>query len=138
MLTYFFYYNTMAHAGGRPGRYKTAKQLKYWVDLFFSNCKKENKRPKLTAMNVFLGVYPGYFNDKGDEFVKIIKDATAKVSEFYEDAIDNKQTSPALGIFMLKNCGYSDRIEVNANITQETSISELADEVKKRRAKQAK
>jgi hypothetical protein len=132
----------MAHAGGRPPKYKTVKQLKYWVDLYFKDCEKNKKRPKLTGMNEFLGVWPGYFtdssNENGAEFTKIIRGAQAKIAGFYENAIDDKQTCPALGIFMLKNCGYADRVEVNANITDNSSLGDLSKAVRDKRAKQGK
>ena len=132
----------MAHAGGRPPKYKTVKQLKYWVDLFFQNCEKKEERPKLTGLYKFLNVWPGYFssstNDNGDEFNKVIKEATTKIASYYENAIDEKGTAPALGIFMLKNCGYTDRMEVNANITDNSSLGDLAKAVRDKRAKQGK
>ena len=130
----------MAHAGGRPPKYKTVKQLKYWVDLFFKDCDKNNKRPKLTGLYRFLNVWPGYFssstNENGEEFNKVIKEATVKIASFYENAIDDKGTSPALGIFMLKNCGYTDRVEVNANINETSNLADLARAVRDKRAKQ--
>lgn len=128
----------MGNKGGRPGHFKTPNQLENWVNLFFSNCEKEGKRPKLTAMYNFLGVWNGYFNEKGEEFVRVIKMATAKIAGFYEDALDDKQTIPALGIFMLKNCGYADRIEVNANISDTSSLADLAKAVRDKHAKQGK
>lgn len=132
----------MAHAGGRPPKYRTAKQLQYWVDLFFKDCDKNKKRPKLTGLYKFLNVWPGYFqevsDDKSVEFSKIVKLATVKIASYYEDAIDDKQTCPALGIFMLKNCGYADRIEVNANVSSSMSLADMAKEARSQKAKQAK
>ena len=128
----------MAHAGGRPGKYRTAKQLQYWVDLFFKDCEKNAKRPKLTALYNYLGVWNGYFNERGEEFVRIIKKSTAIIAGFYEDALDNKQTIPALGIFMLKNCGYADRVDITANVSSSMSLADMAKEARSQKAKQAK
>lgn len=120
----------MARNAGRPAKYQTDKQLRFWVDQYFKKCKDEDKRPKLTGLYKFLGVWPGYFQEVADDkkagFSKIIRKATATIAEFYEDAIDDNTTKPALGIFMLKNCGYTDRVEVNANVSPDISLSDMA------------
>lgn len=130
----------MPRAKGRPPKYRTEKQLQYRVDLYFKDCEKNEKRPKLTGMYSFLGIWPGYFQevaeDKREGFSKIIRHATVKISEYYENAIDNKQTCPALGIFMLKNCGYADKVDINANITDNQSLADMAKQARTRKQKQ--
>ena len=89
-----------------------------------------------------MGIWPGYFgqvaDDKQAEFSLVIKEAQAKIAKSYEDALDDKQTPPALGIFMLKNCGYTDRVEVNANITADDNLADLAKAARGLKPKQAK
>ena len=132
----------MPRAKGRPPKYRTVKQLQYKVDMYFRDCIKLQKRPKLTGLYSFLGVWPGYFQevaeDKQADFSKVIRHATIKIAEFYEDAVDNKQTCPALGIFMLKNCGFSDNVNITANVSSSMSLADMAKEARSQKAKQAK
>jgi hypothetical protein len=126
---------------GRDRKFKQPMDLQRAVDAYFDDCKKNDKRPMLTALYNFLGCWHGYFQELTAEkpiFSKVVKRTIARMAEEYETRTDNRTTIPALGIFMLKNCGYTDRVEVNASITDNSSLGDLAKAVRDKRAKQGK
>jgi hypothetical protein len=123
---------------GKKGMKSGRKKITYWrtpaqlwnvAMEYFDECKAEKKQPLLTALYLRLGVWHGYFTELEAEkpiFRKTIKKIITTSANFYESGVNNKQVNTAIGIFMLKNCGYADRLEVQANITSSFSLAELA------------
>jgi len=131
----------MAHAGGRPPKIKGIQDLDNKVKEYLIECERDKKIPYLTGFYVFLGVWHGYFCDllqAKPEYSKSIKKMWNQFAYSYEENMGAKKLTPAHAIFMLKNCGYVDRVEVNANITDNQSLSDLAKMAKNIKAKQAK
>jgi hypothetical protein len=125
----------MAKPGPRPGRpftWKTPARLSASIDQYFTNCKESGELPRLTSLHIHLGVWRGYLNELAEtrpEFVRVVKKMYERMAEAYERDTGTKKVIPALGIFMLKNCGYTDRIEVTANVSG-LSLVDLAREAR--------
>lgn len=121
---------------GRPAKFKTVEELTEKVEEYFAERNKQKKRPTLTSMYVYIGAWHGYFNElvvSKPEFSGIVKLIISKISENYEDGTNDGSVKPALGIFMLKNCGYADKMDINANVSTETSLAELAKQAQNKR-----
>jgi len=125
---------------GRPLRFKTPIELQRAVDGYFNQCKQENKKPMLTALYNYLNCWHGYFQElvqAHPNFSNTIKRTIARMAEVYEIGTSNKTTIPALGIFMLKNCGYTDRVEVSATVSGSIGLADMAKEAQAIKRKQA-
>ncbi len=129
------------HAGGRPPKYTDPEVLKQKVDEYFDQCIPEylkdaegiikttdKHQPIVINLNspssVGLALYLGYMNrqslydnEKNDKFSCIIKEARSKVEQWvYQHTIDGT-VPPAVGIFILKQFGYTDRQQIDINKT---------------------
>lgn len=97
------------HAGGRPRKYKTVKELQKAIDAYFN----DNDSPRICALALALGFntrkslldYEGY----GGEFLIAIKRAKCLVEDSYEAGLREK--NPAGSIFALKNFDWHDKQE---------------------------
>lgn len=127
----------MAHAGGRPLKYKTVDELSEAIDEYFDNCdnrivqvfsKKigdvvEIKDPEpytisglAYAMGVDRDTLLNY--EKKEEFFGTIKSAKDKVHKDVERRL--METAATGAIFNLKNnFGWKDKTEVDTNLTGE-------------------
>ena len=131
----------MAHAGGRPPKIKSLKDLENKAKLYFLECERDKKLPYLTGFYVFLGVSHSYFYDfiqAKPQYSEAIKAIWIKFAYQYEVNMGEKRLSPAHAIFMLKNCGFSDNVNINANITDNQSLSDMARLAEEKRKKQVK
>jgi len=122
----------MAGVKGKSGRklkIKTPLQLEKMVNAFLLKCKQENTIPYLTALYNSLGFYHSYFQDLANThpvFLPAVKKMQSRMAEEYEKAMGSKRLSPAHSIFMLKNCGFVDKIDVQANVSGSFSLADLA------------
>lgn len=125
---------------GRPPKYDNPEELAKKIDEYFEQCEPEyathennegqtivftdkNGRPIINNLNApslsKLALYLGYAsrqsiydNEKKDEFSYIIKRARSKVEDWiYQHSLDGS-IPPAVGIFILKQFGYSDKQEI--------------------------
>lgn len=123
------------HAGGRPLLFKTEEELEIKIDEYFESCIPEYLKDKdgelvtgakgyiLVNMNApslsKLALYLGYAsrqslydNEKKEEFSYIIKKARSRVEDWLYQHSLSAQIPPAVGIFLLKQFGYTDKQEL--------------------------
>lgn len=120
---------------------KNISELSKKADIYFSQCKNDNKIPYLTGFYVFLGISHSYFYDwiqrkPGDS--EAIKAIWMKFASEYEGNMGDRKLMPAHAIFMLKNCGFSDNISVNATVSGSVGLADMAKEARNQKSKQAK
>jgi hypothetical protein len=122
--------------GGRPRKVRKWRDpagLKRAIDAYFSECEATGKTPYLTSLHLSLGVWNGYFARliaDDDRYSHVVKSMYERMAEQYEINTSIKKMIPALGIFMLKNCSYADRVDLNANVSSVLSLADLAKEAR--------
>jgi len=102
--------------------YETPEELQLKVDEYFET----HDKPTISELALFLGFvdrHSFYDYEQCSKFTHTIKRARAKLVGIIEKqaTYGDKQTGP---IFMLKNFGYSDKIEVNQK-TEETVVHKI-------------
>ena len=110
---------------GRPRIFESPEEFTELANAYFV----ENEGGKISWTGLCLAVgasaratLESYKNgDKGKEFINPIKNALLVVEKYYEENVDG-----AKGIFILKNFGMRDNIDINADIKQQ--VTDLDDE----------
>lgn len=139
------------HAGGRPPLYSDEKELELKMDEYFEACKPEYAKdsdgviittqkgaivlnlnaPSLSGLALFLGYESRqslYDNEKTEKFSYIIKRARTKVEEWvYQHSLDGS-IPPAVGIFTLKQFGWTDKQEIDINDVKAPDMSKYTTE----------
>lgn len=137
----------MAHAGGRPPKYKNAKDMQKKIDEYFANPENKTVATKtgdlievpvytITGLVLYLGFCDRrsfYDLEKQEKFSHTIKMARTRIENEYEKMLNNASCTGA--IFALKNLGWSDKQEViatnaNLNVTDETVIDNVLEKLK--------
>jgi len=133
----------MAHAGGRPPKFKTSEELEQKIAEYFAGGYRTrtivigNKRdgfeekeiPDITISDlvIFLGFcdrHSFYDYEKRPEFAHAIKKARAFIEREYESLL--KLGNPAGPIFALKNFGWTDQQDLK--LTGEMTIKVMYDD----------
>lgn len=118
------------HAGGRPKLFSTPKELQDRIDDYFESCRDGGKPFTIAGLAYWLEMDRKsiYNYEKDDEFFHTIKRARDKILATLEEmiAVDGR----AGQIFLAKNYGYTDKMEVestniNHNYNYEAELSEL-------------
>lgn len=114
----------MAHAGGRPMKFKTNVELVKKIDAYFAKCDKDKSPYTVAGLALFLDVDTDTVRnyEKRDEFFGTIKRAKQKIEESLEVKLHGNNVTGI--IFNLKNnYGWTDRQDftskgesVNVNI----------------------
>jgi hypothetical protein len=121
----------MVHAGGRPLKFKTPKELEKKIAAYFKDCEKEEKPLSITGLALALDTSRETLCNyqARDEFFDAIKRAKLRVEQFYEERLT---FSNAAGpIFALKNFDWSDKQDVNHSGGIMTANTEIPDDQKK-------
>lgn len=120
----------MAHAGGRPKKYTTVKQMQDMIDKYFTECDngvkirdKDNGRSiitykpyTVTGLCMFLNINRDTLceYEKQEQFSDTIKRAKQKIENWIEEHSLMGDTNPTVSIFNLKNnFGWKDKQEVD-------------------------
>jgi len=127
---------TGKHPGGRPPIISTPEEMEQKIEEYFDTRKTEYatdeegnvltgtnghpivrslNAPSVTGLALFLGYadrHSLYDNEKKEKFSHAIKAARAKVEEWIYQSLMSKSITPSVGIFMLKQFGYSDKQEI--------------------------
>jgi|SRR6185312_1571528 len=107
----------MAHAGGRPLKFKSAAEITERADRYFAE-QRENEEPiTVTGLCIALGtvrhVLDDYQSGKHDnvdpDFSMAIKKAKLVCENYAETMLYGK--TPVGAIFALKNFGWTDKIQ---------------------------
>ena len=120
---------------GKPRKYKTKEELEAKIDEYFNQCEPEYAKdeeceiivtkqgpiiknlnaPSLTGLALYLGYASRqsiYDNENIEEYSYTIKRSKMKVEEWlYQHSVDGTMP-PAVGIFLLKNFGWTDKQEI--------------------------
>ena len=99
-------------AGGRPKTFNNPEQLKTLVDNYIKECNDNDKPPTIAGLAYSLGVdRKTIWNyEQRDEFFPIIK----KARDFIMSELEIKLMQEGKGgqIFLAKNYGYADKVEI--------------------------
>jgi hypothetical protein len=105
-------------AGGRPRKYRSAKQVQQIIDEYFAGQDARERPYTITGLALALGLDRPQLLSYGrtDEFYNTIKEAKAKVQSSVEEKL-LMQGAPAAGvIFNLKNnFGWRDKTETEVS-----------------------
>lgn len=110
---------------GRPLKYDSANKLKEKINEYFKVTKQE--KITITGLCLYLEINKDTFYEYGkrEEYKEIIDLARLRVENSYE--LDLRKFGRTGDIFALKNFGWKDKQEIDANVkTQEIRV-ELED-----------
>ena len=117
----------MAHAGGRPPKYKTPEEMEAVGQAYFAQMREDGKPITVTGLCLALGFTSrlALINYQGKpEFVNTVKTLKLMCERFAEDQMYLAR-NPAGPIFALKNFDWSDRQEIKIEGTVNL-VSKLA------------
>ena len=119
----------MAHAGGRPMKYETAKQLERLFDAYIEECKRDERPLTITGLANAIEMSRESLIEYShkDEFVDTIKKYKSIVLQSLEERLVAGKSNPTGVIFNLKNnYGWEDKRVVESNNTNVTlSIEDI-------------
>ena len=119
------------HAGGRPPKYKTAKEMQEKIDQYFKECDNSNRPYTITGLALALDLdRKSIINySEQDEFFHTIKKAKLQVENYLEERLINDTSTTGI-IFNLKNnYGWKDKQEnINVGVSYEDYIKRVEDE----------
>lgn len=106
---------------GRPLKFTSPAELRNKVEEYFQT----HDKPSISEMSIYLGFVDRqsfYDYEQRSEFSDTIKWARTKLVSVLEKAATygDRQTGP---IFMLKNFGYSDKIDIQQDINEKKEIT---------------
>lgn len=114
---------------GRPRKWNTPEELQKDIDEYFKNCS-ENKIPlTITGLALALDTTRETLMDyqNNDEFSYTIKRAKLHIENAYEQRLI--VNGRAGDIFALKNFGWKDKQEIEADVNSDININiELSDD----------
>ena len=117
---------------GRPRKYETPEEMQGEIEAYFASRTPMNP-PTLSSLALYLGYMDRqslYDAEVRPEFACTIKRARARIIAFGEQQLFTNP-KPTGAIFFLKNCGYSDRKEIE--ISGSLEINSLTPEERKAR-----
>lgn len=114
---------------GRPPKWNTPEELQAEIDKYFAGCEKTGEPLTITGLALALDTYRDVLMDyqNKDEFSNTVKRAKQRIENAYEKRLI--ANGRAGDIFALKNFGWKDKQEIEADINSEVNINiELSDE----------
>ncbi len=102
--------------GGRPLKFKSAKELERKGLAYFKECEEKKEPVTITGLALALDTNRHTLCNYEDRelFFHTIKKLKAMVEHAYEKQMW-KANNPAAGVFALKQLGWTDRQDVNVN-----------------------
>ena len=114
------------HAGGRPLKFRTSAELFRKGMEYIDICNDKKEPITITGLAIHLDttrdVLCDYENKYGDEFSRTVKKLKHRVENYIETQV-HKNKNPAGPIFLLKNFGWTDRMEVEHSGLTPTTIN---------------
>jgi len=107
---------------GRPPAYKTAEELQNKIDEYIQVCLEDDEPFTITGLVYYCGFESRtsfYDYEKKPEFMYTVKRARTFIEKHYEKLLLSGNATGA--IFALKNFGWSDKREIDQNITGDFS-----------------
>lgn len=120
----------MAHAGGRPLKFKSVEELQSKIDAYFLECDETNKPYTMSGLAYSLETDRALLcrYENKDEFYNTIKNAKRKIESQFEERAINGQYNPTITIFLMKNnFGYVDKTEQEIKVAEKTKAEKLSD-----------
>ena len=114
---------------GRPMKWETPKQLQEQIDKYFEDCKLNNEPLTITGLALALDTSRETLMDyqNKDDFSYTIKKAKLRIENAYEKRLI--QNGRSGDIFALKNFGWTDKQEIENNVSinsyEQLSVEEL-------------
>ena len=120
---------------GAPFKYNTDKQILDIADVFFANCDAKSEPYTITGLALALDTDRKTLMawENSDRLCNTIKKIKSKVEEYVERRVAMGKIPPAVGIFMLKNFGWTDKQEIDQNIKGDISLSQILIEAKNKK-----
>jgi hypothetical protein len=122
----------MAHAGGRPLKFKSVEELQNKIDAYFEYCDEIGEYYTMSGLADYLDIDRVTLIRYGerDEFCNTIKKAKRKVEKQFELNTLKGQYNPTIAIFLMKNnFNYEDRVQQDVAVTERTKAEKLSDEL---------
>ena len=116
------------HPGGRPLKFQSPEELKAGIDKYFADCDSNNKPYTITGLALALDTTRETLCDYEVKpgFSYAVKKAKERVAGFAE-TMCYQLKNPAGAIFLAKNHGFRDKIEVDSTARL---VYDLPDQVK--------
>ncbi len=98
---------------GRPLKYKTDKKILDKAEEFFKECDDKKDPYTITGLAIALGTTRKTLMEwqRDARFSNTIKEIKSRVEYYVEKSVAKGTIAPAVGIFMLKNFGWVDKID---------------------------
>jgi hypothetical protein len=122
----------MAHAGGRPLKFKSVEELQNKIDAYFEYCDSNNKPYTISGLACWLDTdrITLIRYEERDEFSNTIKRAKQKVENQFEERAICGEYNPTMAIFLMKNnFKYEDKVQQEVAVTERTKAEKLSDEL---------
>ena len=120
----------MAHAGGRPLKFKSAEELQVKIDAYFDECDKKGEFYTMSGLAYTLETDRALLcrYENKDEFYNTIKNAKRKIESQFEQRALNGQYNPTIAIFLMKNnFNYVDRQEQEVVVKEKSKAERLSE-----------
>lgn len=120
----------MAHAGGRPLKFKSVEELQILIDDYFEKCDKLKKPYTISGLALALDTdrITLIRYEERDEFCNTIKRAKQKVENQFEERAICGEYNPTMAIFLMKNnFKYEDKIQQEVAVSEKTKAEKLSD-----------
>jgi len=101
---------------GRPPKWNTPEELQKEIDAYFKKCEEEEEPLTITGLALALDTYRDVLMDyqNKDEFSNTVKRAKQRIEHAYEKRLI--ANGRAGDIFALKNFGWKDKQEIEADV----------------------
>lgn len=122
----------MAHAGGRPLKFKSVEELQNKIDAYFEYCDSNNKPYTISGLAYWLDTdrITLIRYEERDGFCNTIKRAKQKVENQFEERAICGEYNPTMAIFLMKNnFNYEDKVQQEVAVTERTKAEKLSDEL---------
>ena len=120
----------MAHAGGRPLKFKSVEELQVKIDAYFEECDNTGRPYTMSGLAYSLETDRALLcrYENRDEFYNTIKNAKRKIETQFEERAINGQYNPTITIFLMKNnFGYVDRTEQEVVVQEKSKAEKLSE-----------
>ena len=114
--------------GGRPPKWNTPEELQADIDKYFEDCKESKEPLTITGLALALDTTRETLMDyqNNDVFSYTVKKAKLRIENAYEKRLI--ANGRAGDIFALKNFGWKDKQEIEADVGVREIRVELEDE----------
>lgn len=120
----------MAHAGGRPLKFKSVEELQVKIDAYFKECDETGRPYTISGLALALDTdrITLIRYEERDGFSNTIKRAKHIVETQFEERAINGQYNPTMAIFLMKNnFKYVDKTEQEVVVAEKSKAEKLSE-----------